>query len=167
MRDIIYAVIVTISVLVTLQSAHALYLTLYTWNRPPSEASAPEHFQPPRLSFTVMLPARHEESVIQTTVDLVSGGRLTLGLGAGFPFPRTLLLGGARQHTARWPTKKRARSASPLAAFCSFNDVSIRVRRRKPGARQVCPLRTTWPARGCGRRRCQGKPPAGGPRPGH
>ena len=35
-----------------------------------------------------MLPARYEESVIQTTADLVSGG-LTLSLGAGFPFPRT------------------------------------------------------------------------------
>src|SRR5260370_41088149 len=40
MRDIIYAVIAAISVLVTLQSAHPLYLTLYTWNRPPYTAHA-------------------------------------------------------------------------------------------------------------------------------
>ena len=72
MREIIYAAIVTISVLVTLQSAHTLYLTMYTWNRPPSEAGAPEHFQPPRLSFTVMLPARHEEAVIGTTIGRVA-----------------------------------------------------------------------------------------------
>jgi glycosyltransferase XagB len=80
MRDIIYGVIVTISVLVTFQSAHTLYMTLYTWNRPPSEASAPETFQPPRLSFTVMLPARHEEAVIATTVGRVARANYPPGL---------------------------------------------------------------------------------------
>jgi len=30
MRDIIYAVIVALSIVVTVQSAHTLYLTLYT-----------------------------------------------------------------------------------------------------------------------------------------
>src|SRR5260370_5926086 len=40
MRDIIYAVIAAASVLVTIQSAHTLYLTLYTWNRPPYTAHA-------------------------------------------------------------------------------------------------------------------------------
>jgi glycosyltransferase XagB len=68
MRDLIYAGLVLVSVLVTVQSAHTLYLTLYTWDRPPSEARAPDQFRPPRLSFTVMLPARHEEAVIQTTI---------------------------------------------------------------------------------------------------
>src|SRR5579864_3990488 len=80
MRDIIYAVIVALSVVVTIQSAHTLYLTLYTWNRPPSEASAPEQFQPPRLSFTVMLPARHEEAVIATTVGRVARANYPPGL---------------------------------------------------------------------------------------
>jgi glycosyltransferase XagB len=68
MRDLIYAVLVGVSVLVTIQSAHTLYLTLYTWDRPPSEAQAPDSFRPPSLSFTVMLPARHEEAVIKTTI---------------------------------------------------------------------------------------------------
>jgi cellulose synthase/poly-beta-1,6-N-acetylglucosamine synthase-like glycosyltransferase len=68
MRDLIYGVLVLVSVLVTIQSAHTLYLTLYTWDRPPAEARAPEVFKPPGLSFTVMLPARHEEAVIQTTI---------------------------------------------------------------------------------------------------
>jgi glycosyltransferase XagB len=68
MRDLIYGVLVGVSILVTFQSAHTLYLTLYTWDRPPSEASAPDSFRPPSLSFTVMLPARHEEAVIQTTI---------------------------------------------------------------------------------------------------
>jgi glycosyltransferase XagB len=68
MDGLFYAALVFFSLLVTLQSGHALYLTLYTWNRPPSEARAPEEFIPPRLSFTVLLPARHEEDVIKTTI---------------------------------------------------------------------------------------------------
>lgn len=72
-RDLIYTVLVVVSILVSVQSAHTLYLTLYTWDRPKSEAGAPETFRPPRLSFTVMLPARHEESVIQTTIGRVAG----------------------------------------------------------------------------------------------
>ena len=60
-----------VSVLVTAQSAHTLYLTLYTWDRPPEEARAPARFAPPRLSFTVMLPARHEEAVIAGTIERV------------------------------------------------------------------------------------------------
>jgi glycosyltransferase XagB len=68
MLALIYGVLVLVSVLVTIQSAHTLYLTLYTWDRPPAEAQAPESFLPPKLSFTVMLPARHEEAVIKTTI---------------------------------------------------------------------------------------------------
>ena len=71
MRDLLYTGLVFFSLLVTLQSAHTLYLTLYTWDRPPDEARAPEHFLPPMLSFTVMLPARHEEAVIATTIERV------------------------------------------------------------------------------------------------
>ncbi len=68
MRDVIYASLLLVSLLVTAQSAHTLYLTLYTWDRPPAEARAPDRFLAPRLSFTVMLPARHEEEVIQGTI---------------------------------------------------------------------------------------------------
>jgi glycosyltransferase XagB len=68
MRGLIDAVLVLVSVLLTLQSAHSLYLTLYTWNRPPSHTRAPDGFMAPRLSFTVILPARHEEDVIKTTI---------------------------------------------------------------------------------------------------
>jgi glycosyltransferase XagB len=69
MLDLLDIALVFFSVLVTLQSARTLYVTLYTWNRPLPEARAPEHFTAPRLSFTVMLPARHEEDVIQTTIE--------------------------------------------------------------------------------------------------
>ena len=72
MLDLIYAVLVLVSLLVTVQSAHTLYLTLYTWDRPPDEARAPDHFKPPGLSFTVMLPARQEEDVIQTTIGRIA-----------------------------------------------------------------------------------------------
>jgi glycosyltransferase XagB len=75
MRDLLYAGLVFFSLLVTLQSAHTLYLTLYTWDRPPDEARAPRHFLPPILSFTVMLPARHEEAVIAATIERVVGAR--------------------------------------------------------------------------------------------
>jgi glycosyltransferase XagB len=68
MQDVIYAGLLLVSLLVTAQSAHTLYMTLYTWDRPPAEARAPEHFRAARLSFTVMLPARHEEEVIQSTI---------------------------------------------------------------------------------------------------
>ena len=71
MHDLFYAGLVGFSLLVTVQSAHTLFLTLYTWDRPPTEARAPERFLPPRLSFTVMLPARHEEAVIATTIERV------------------------------------------------------------------------------------------------
>ncbi len=80
MRDLLYAGLVFFSVLVTLQSAHTLYLTLYTWDRPPAEARAPEHFLPSRLSFTVMLPARHEEAVIATTIERVVRARYPANL---------------------------------------------------------------------------------------
>jgi glycosyltransferase XagB len=64
---------VMLSVLLTIQSAYTLYLMLYTWDRPEAHrrAKAPEHFLAPRKSFTVMLPARHEEDVIQTTIERV------------------------------------------------------------------------------------------------
>src|SRR5918911_1884908 len=62
-----------LSILLTIQSAYTLYLMLYTWDRPEAyhKAKAPARFLPPRKSFTVMLPARHEEDVIQTTIERV------------------------------------------------------------------------------------------------
>ncbi len=68
MADVIFAGLLLVSLLVTAQASHTLYLTLYTWDRPPAEARAPDHFLAPRLSFTVMLPARHEEQVIRATI---------------------------------------------------------------------------------------------------
>src|SRR5262249_33115329 len=52
-----------LSILLTIQSAYTLYLMLYTWDQPRAyqKAKAPQTFVEPARSFTVMLPARHEE----------------------------------------------------------------------------------------------------------
>jgi hypothetical protein len=53
MREIIYGFIVTFSVVVTLQSAHVLYLTMYTYNirRPrPARQSTSSHLACPSRS---------------------------------------------------------------------------------------------------------------------
>ena len=71
-KDLLYAGITLISVLIFMQAAHTLYLQLYTWNRPSSGSRAPEEFTSLRLSFTVMLPCRHEEDVIAGTIERVA-----------------------------------------------------------------------------------------------
>jgi cellulose synthase/poly-beta-1,6-N-acetylglucosamine synthase-like glycosyltransferase len=59
-----------ISLLLILQATHTIYLMIYTWDKPElyQKAQIPARFRPPQKSFTVMLPARHEEEVIQTTI---------------------------------------------------------------------------------------------------
>ena len=71
-----------LSIILTIQSIYTLYIMLYTWDRPEASkmAKAPTRFLPPRRSFTVMLPARHEEEVIQTTIDRVVRANYPLSL---------------------------------------------------------------------------------------
>lgn len=71
-----------LSILLTIQSAYTLYLMLYTWDRPEAYkmAQAPARFIPPQKSFTVLLPARHEEAVIQSTMEKVVRARYPLSL---------------------------------------------------------------------------------------
>ncbi len=71
--SIVLLVLVVFSLTLTAQAAYTLYMMLYTWDQPAAEAKArvPEVFIPPQTSFTVMLPARHEEEVIQTTIERV------------------------------------------------------------------------------------------------
>src|SRR5258708_25290040 len=73
---------VTLSLLLTIQSVYTLYIMLYTWDRPEAyrRAKAPARFRPPQKSFTVMLPARHEEEVIQTTIERVVRAHYPLSL---------------------------------------------------------------------------------------
>jgi len=62
--------VLVIALLLFAQSLFSLYLMLYSWEHPERlEASAgPRSFLPPRLSFSVILPARHEEAVIGATL---------------------------------------------------------------------------------------------------
>lgn len=73
MTGLIYVLLSVISILLAVQGGYTLYLMIYTWDQPQSQRrlKAPEPFLPARLSFTVMLPARHEVEVIQTTIDRV------------------------------------------------------------------------------------------------
>ncbi|MBV9614154.1 MAG: glycosyltransferase [Ktedonobacteraceae bacterium] len=59
-----------VSSMLFVQSIFSLLLMLYSWEHPERlrASSAPTSFLAPRLSFTVLLPARHEEAVIYETV---------------------------------------------------------------------------------------------------
>jgi glycosyltransferase XagB len=62
--------LVFFSLLLTMQGAHAAWLMLYAWEDPNKLAKnqAPKKFVEPQNSFTILLPARHEEEVIQDTI---------------------------------------------------------------------------------------------------
>lgn len=52
------------------QALLSLYMMLYAWENPErlAKTAGPTRFHSPRLSFTLLVPARHEETVIATTV---------------------------------------------------------------------------------------------------
>jgi cellulose synthase/poly-beta-1,6-N-acetylglucosamine synthase-like glycosyltransferase len=62
--------LLVISTLLLAQVSVSTYLMLYTWNDADrrSQYGAPKVFAPPQKSFAVLLPARHEEAVIQHTI---------------------------------------------------------------------------------------------------
>ncbi|MCL4552615.1 MAG: glycosyltransferase [Candidatus Marsarchaeota archaeon] len=61
---------VVLSAVMSAQSVFRLYMMLYGWREPDQllEAQSRKHYAPPQKSFTVLLPARHEERVIQQTI---------------------------------------------------------------------------------------------------
>lgn len=61
------------SVALAAQSAYSASLMLYAWEDEDKHvrSRAPAGYEPPRLSFTILLPARHEEAVIQDTIQRV------------------------------------------------------------------------------------------------
>jgi cellulose synthase/poly-beta-1,6-N-acetylglucosamine synthase-like glycosyltransferase len=73
MNVVAFVLVSAVSIAITVQSAYTLYLMIYTWNHPDAarQARAPRRFAEPTLSFTVMLPARHEENVIARTIEQV------------------------------------------------------------------------------------------------
>ena len=70
MLELIKIVIVVFSVGLFFQGLFSLYLTIYTWWKPErlEQSKSPQNFLPPKLSFTVLLPARHEKDVIYQTI---------------------------------------------------------------------------------------------------
>jgi glycosyltransferase XagB len=66
-------VVVVISLVLLAQSLLTLYLMLYTWEYPERlyASSAPASYLSARFSFSVLLPARHEEAVIYETIKRV------------------------------------------------------------------------------------------------
>ncbi|HZR40239.1 MAG TPA: glycosyltransferase [Ktedonobacteraceae bacterium] len=71
--DTLALVILLVSLVFFLQSMISVGLMLYTWEHPErmQASKAPSTFLPARLSFTVLLPARHEEAVIYQTIQRV------------------------------------------------------------------------------------------------
>ncbi len=61
------------SLALTAQSAYSASLMLYAWEDAEKQArnQIPERFEKPTTSFTILLPARHEEAVIQDTIQRV------------------------------------------------------------------------------------------------
>src|SRR5215217_9596596 len=59
-----------ISLVLTAQSGYSAALMLYAWEDEEKlrKNRVPDSFEPPRKSFTIMLPARHEEAVIKETI---------------------------------------------------------------------------------------------------
>jgi cellulose synthase/poly-beta-1,6-N-acetylglucosamine synthase-like glycosyltransferase len=59
-----------ISLILLAQVSYSTYLMLYTWNATQNSEQyrAPATFVPPQKSFTILLPARNEEEVIQHTI---------------------------------------------------------------------------------------------------
>src|SRR5919109_1348100 len=62
-----------VSLLLTAQSAYSAALMLYAWEDEGKlqKNRVPTTFEPPRHRFTLLLPARHEEEVIQDTIQRV------------------------------------------------------------------------------------------------
>lgn len=67
-------VILCIAILLIVQSIYSLYLLVYAWDEPSriSENRGPDTFEPPKHSFSILIPARHEEAVIGHTLQAFS-----------------------------------------------------------------------------------------------
>jgi cellulose synthase/poly-beta-1,6-N-acetylglucosamine synthase-like glycosyltransferase len=65
-----YVAIAACALALTAQTLFSLSLMLYTWERPERlrAAAGPTRFLPPKLGFTVLLPAREEQAVIAETI---------------------------------------------------------------------------------------------------
>jgi cellulose synthase/poly-beta-1,6-N-acetylglucosamine synthase-like glycosyltransferase len=69
----VYLLLVIGSLLLTAQAIYSVALMLYAWEdeRKREQSQTPRTFVAPHLRFTLLLPARHEEQVIQDTIQRV------------------------------------------------------------------------------------------------
>ena len=65
---------VLVSLFLAAQGLYALFLMLYAWEDPERSAGdkSPTQFHAPQLSFTALVPVRHEEDVIEDTLCAIS-----------------------------------------------------------------------------------------------
>lgn len=68
MTTIVAWVLASVSVTIFLHTCYSLYLALYAWNDPERLRTERASSPAPVLSFTVIVPARHEEQVIGETI---------------------------------------------------------------------------------------------------
>lgn len=73
-QNLLAGIVVAISLLLTAQGIFTLIWMLYAWENPSDSQKhkSPEVFIEPKFSFTALLPARHEESVITQTINAIS-----------------------------------------------------------------------------------------------
>jgi len=73
MLIVLLALYMVIILVVTAQSLFNLHMRLFIWEDPKRALlnKIPTDFAPPKLSFSVLLPARNEESVIAGTIDQI------------------------------------------------------------------------------------------------
>lgn len=66
--------LVLVSIFLAAQGLYALFLMLYAWEDPERSESdkSPNTFHSPTLSFTALVPVRHEENVIEDTLRAIS-----------------------------------------------------------------------------------------------
>lgn len=72
--DILSSVVLIISLALTIQALFTLFWMLYAWDNPQSvkKNKSPRQWLAPKLSFTALIPARHEEKVIYDTIVAVN-----------------------------------------------------------------------------------------------
>jgi cellulose synthase/poly-beta-1,6-N-acetylglucosamine synthase-like glycosyltransferase len=70
LSNILFATVAIASLLLLAHGLWSLYLMLYSWHHPDrlDESRGPVRFTAPWVSFSVLLPARHEEAVIGDTI---------------------------------------------------------------------------------------------------
>jgi cellulose synthase/poly-beta-1,6-N-acetylglucosamine synthase-like glycosyltransferase len=107
--DLLSWVLLLISAVVLTQALFALYLTLYTWEKPERLAAShgPGSFDPSDVSFTALVPARNEAGVIYDTVTRIWYG--------DYPIRR------AEETYHDWYVRKR--KSLEIAVICYEDDV--------------------------------------------